>query len=142
MDDGHVEVLRVEIEERNENYEGSLEDEVIEEFVLPLPIIEDKTQHVISNMLDCEEVYEESNTAIMKIMQWWSMIDIKSSRPLSFLNLMPTRFCLKTGLYKLKIQSTTTLMMGCLHVPSYILYFLICYFLIFFYFNFFFLKNS
>ena len=68
VDDGDVEVLRVEMEEGNGNFEGVMEDKVVEEIVLPLPIIEDETQHVISNMLDCEEVFGESNTAVVKVM--------------------------------------------------------------------------
>lgn len=39
----------------------------MEETMLPLHINEDETRQVISNMLDGEEVYGESNIAIMKV---------------------------------------------------------------------------
>ena len=38
----------------------------MEDILLPLPIIEDEKQHVISNMLDSEELFGESNIAIVK----------------------------------------------------------------------------
>ena len=69
VDDGDVEVLRVEMKERNGTFEGVLEDEVMEEIVLPLPIIEDETQHFISYMLDCEEVFGESSIVVVKVIQ-------------------------------------------------------------------------
>lgn len=40
----------------------------MEEIVLPLPIIEDETRQFISNMLDCGEVFGESNTTVMKVL--------------------------------------------------------------------------
>ena len=43
-------VLMLE-EEGNGNPEGVMENKVVEEIVLPLPISEDETQHDISNML-------------------------------------------------------------------------------------------
>jgi hypothetical protein len=59
--------LRFEIEEGNEIYEGVLEDKVMEEIVFPLPIIEDETLHLISNMSDNVEarveVFGQSNVA-------------------------------------------------------------------------------
>jgi hypothetical protein len=39
VDDGDAKVLRVDMEEGNENFEGILEDKVMEEIVLPPPII-------------------------------------------------------------------------------------------------------
>lgn len=36
--------------------------------MLLLPIIEDETWRIIWNMLDCEEVYGESSTALVKFM--------------------------------------------------------------------------
>lgn len=68
MDDGDAEVLKVEKEDGDGNYEDVLRDESVEEIELLLPIIEDETRQVISNMLDCEEVFEEPNTATVKIM--------------------------------------------------------------------------
>ena len=68
VDDGDAEVLRVEKEERNGYPKGVMEDKVMEEVVLPLPIIENETQHVISNMLDCEELFGESKAIVVKIM--------------------------------------------------------------------------
>ena len=68
VDDGDAEVLRVEMEERNGYPKGVMEDKVMEEVVLPLPIIENETQHVISNMLDCEELFGESKAVVVKIM--------------------------------------------------------------------------
>ena len=59
MDNDDAKVLMVEMEEGNENFEGVLDDEVEEKIVLLLPIIEDETRHVTSNMLDCEEVFGE-----------------------------------------------------------------------------------
>ena len=56
------------MEEGNGNSDGVLEDDIMEEIVLPLPIIEDETQHVISNILYCEEVPKKSNIAIVKFM--------------------------------------------------------------------------
>ena len=35
--------------------------------MVPLPIIEDYTRRVISNMLDCEKVFGESNIVIVKV---------------------------------------------------------------------------
>ena len=67
VDDGNVEVLRVKMEEGNGNFEGFLEDKVVEEIVLPLPVFEDETRQVISNMLDCEEVFGESNVVVVKV---------------------------------------------------------------------------
>ena len=52
---------------KNRNFKGILEDKVVEETMLPLHINEDETRQVISNMLDGEEVYGESNIAIMKV---------------------------------------------------------------------------
>ena len=54
VDDGVVEVLRVETKAGNENFEGVLKDKVMEDILLPLPIIEDKKRHDYSNMLDCD----------------------------------------------------------------------------------------
>ena len=68
VDDGDDKVLRAEIEEGNGNLEGVLEDEVVEEIVFPLPIIEDETWPIISNMLDYEEVFGESSTTVVKVM--------------------------------------------------------------------------
>ena len=53
---------------RDRNFEGTLEDEIVEEIVLLLPIIEDETWRIILNLLDCEEVYGESSIAIVKFM--------------------------------------------------------------------------
>ena len=50
------------------NFEGVLEDVVMKDILLLLPIIEDETWHVISNMLDCEEVFGESSTTVVKVM--------------------------------------------------------------------------
>ena len=65
--DGDVEVLKVEMDRGNGNYEDILEDEAVEEIVLPLPIIKDETQQVTSNMMDYEEVFGESSIAIVKV---------------------------------------------------------------------------
>ena len=59
VDDGNVEVLRVEMDEGNGNLKGVLQNKFVKEIVLPLPIIGDETQHIISNMLDYEEVFGE-----------------------------------------------------------------------------------
>ena len=40
----------------------------MEEIMLPLPIIEDETWHVISNILDFEEVNGGSNIVVVKVM--------------------------------------------------------------------------
>ena len=72
----------------------------------PLFIIEDEAQHVISNTLDCGEVYGESNTAIVKVML---MVKYDGHRifKATLLKLLPTHFCPRIGLRKLKIQSTS-----------------------------------
>ena len=57
-------------EEGNGNPEGVMENKVVEEIVLPLPISEDETQHDISNMLYYEELLGGSKTAIMKLCRW------------------------------------------------------------------------
>jgi hypothetical protein len=46
---------------------GVLQNKFVKEIVLPLPIIGDDTQHVISNMLDYEEVFGESTVTNMKV---------------------------------------------------------------------------
>ena len=68
MDDGDAKVSRDEMEKGNQDCEGLMEDKVVEEVVLPLPITEDESQHVISNMLDCEEVFGESNIVVINFM--------------------------------------------------------------------------
>lgn len=53
-------------ENTNENFEDILEDEVVEEIALPLPVMEDETRHFISTMMACE-VSGENSTTIMKV---------------------------------------------------------------------------
>ena len=67
-----------------------MEDKVVEE-------IEDETQHVISNMLDCEEVFGESIIVVVKAMLMAEYDGRQSSRPHWFLNLMPTHFFPRTS---------------------------------------------
>lgn len=58
MDDGDVEVLRGEMEKKEWKPWGFFKDKIVEDIILPLPIIKDETQHVMwlmSKMLDCEE---------------------------------------------------------------------------------------
>lgn len=94
VDNGDIEVLSdIEMEKHNGNLEGALKDKIKEEIILPLPIIKDETQHVVSKMLDCENCF-------MKVM--WSITNIKSSRSIWFLILMPTHFCPRIGLHKSK----------------------------------------
>ena len=50
VDDGDAEVLRVEMEEGNGNFEGVMEDKVMDDILLPLPNNEDEKQQVISNI--------------------------------------------------------------------------------------------
>ena len=62
---------------------------------------------VISNMLDCEEVFEESINVVMKVMLMleFDAHQIFKATLVSQLNANP--ICPRIGFYELKIQSTS-----------------------------------
>ena len=47
VDDGNAKVLRVEMKEKKGNYEGVMEDKVMEVIVFLLPIIDDEIRWIL-----------------------------------------------------------------------------------------------
>lgn len=67
VNDGHAQVLSVEMEEGSGIFEIATKDEVVEEILLPLSAYENETWHVLFKNVGLWEVSSESNIAFVKI---------------------------------------------------------------------------